>query len=32
MEGLYNSPYGISPYNIEYLTNVMFGKVDKEYL
>lgn len=34
MEGTFeiNYPYGISPYNIEYLPNIMVGKVDKEYL
>ena len=32
MENAFEYPYGISPYNIEYLPNAMFGKVDKEYL
>lgn len=32
MENTFDYPYEISPYNIEYLPNFMFGKVDKEYL
>lgn len=32
MQESYISPYGISPYNIEYLPSFMYGNVDKEYL
>lgn len=32
MEDKLDYPYGISPYNIEYLPNLMSGKTDKEYL
>lgn len=32
MNNAFEYPYGISPYNVEYLPSFIFGKVDKEYL
>jgi len=33
IQNIPGSPYGISPYDVEYLPNFMFGKrADKEYL